>query len=205
TKKEYQIIIYKMASGIINLPPGFCFSPTDEQLVLNFLYSKDSLPCYSNIIPDLHMSLSDPWELNGKALRSGDEYYFFTKVKENKTTENGYWNEIGVNEPIISATDKKVGIKKYLVFYLGEGPRGTETRWVMQEYHICPYVFKTQSYDLSGSKWVLCKVYERKKFQFQKGANYCYSDEDDSGTELSWQDEVFLSLDDDLEEIKSIP
>ena len=32
----------------------------------------------------------------------------------------------------------------------------------------------------------------------------CYDNEEDSGTELSWLDEVFLSLDDDLEEI-SLP
>ena len=52
--------------------------------------------------------------------------------------------------------------------------------------------------DQSWSKWVLCKVYE--KIRSQQGVN-CYSDDDDSGSELSWLDEVYLSLDDDLEEI----
>ena len=44
----------------------------------------------------------------------------------------------------------------------------------------------------------MCKVYE--KIRSQQGVN-CYSDDDDSGSELSWLDEVYLSLDDDLEEI----
>lgn len=63
-----------------------------------------------------------------------DQYYFFTKLKkENISTQNGFWKEIGVTEPIFSGTDKKVGMKKYLVFNIAEGG---ETSWVMQEYHI---------------------------------------------------------------------
>jgi hypothetical protein len=52
-------------------------------------------------------------------------------VKENRSTENGYWKEIGVTKPI-----NNLGMKKYLVFILGEG---TETNWVMEEYHISSY------------------------------------------------------------------
>lgn len=55
-----------MASGgSVNLPPGFCFSPTDEELIVHFLYSKASLPFHPNIMPDLDLSQLDPWELNG--------------------------------------------------------------------------------------------------------------------------------------------
>ncbi|OIV98090.1 hypothetical protein TanjilG_25955 [Lupinus angustifolius] len=193
-----------MGNGSFNLPPGFVFSPTDEELVLHFLYSKATLlPCHPNIIPDLDLSLLDPWDLNGKALSSGNEYYFFTKVKEKWATENGYWREIGVTNHIFSALDEKVGMKKYHVFHVGEDPQVTETNWVMHEYHICTSGFDT-SYqsarrkriqDKKWSKWVLCRVYEKNKSQ------NCYRHEDDSGSELSLLDEVYLSLDDDLEEI----
>lgn len=55
-----------MEDASVNLPPGFFFSPTDEELVLHFLHCKASLiPCHPNIIPDLDLSLLDPWELNG--------------------------------------------------------------------------------------------------------------------------------------------
>lgn len=64
----------------------------------------------------------------GKALSSGNQHYFFTEEKENRSTENGYWKEIGVTKPI-----NKLGIKKYLVFNLDQG---SETSWVMEEYHI---------------------------------------------------------------------
>ncbi|TKY73822.1 NAC transcription factor 25 [Spatholobus suberectus] len=197
-----------MADGSVNLPPGFFFSPTDEELVLHFLYCKASLtPCHPNIIPELDPSQLDPWELNGKALLSGNQHYFFTRVNENRTAENGYWKEIGVTEPILSTVDRKVGMKKNLVFHIGEAPQGTETNWVMQEYHICSSGFDTASYrsarrrrkhDQSWSKWVLCRVCE--KGRSQQGVS-CYSDNDDNGSELSWLDEVFLSLDDDLDEI----
>lgn len=73
----------------------------------------------------------------GMALSSGNEYYFFTKVKEQRATENGYWKEIGVPDPIFSSVEEKVGIKKYLVFHVGEAKQGSETSWIMQEYHIC--------------------------------------------------------------------
>ena len=84
----------------------------------------------------------------GKAFSSGNQHYFFTKVKEKRATANGYWKEVGVTEPIVSsAADKKVGIKKYFVFNLVEG---TETSWVMQEYHICSSMFNTAYH---GSTW----------------------------------------------------
>jgi len=65
-------------------------------------------------------------------------------VKENRSTENGYWKEIGVTEAIVSASEK-VGFKKYLVFNHGEAPQATATSWFMQEYHICSSSFSTAS------------------------------------------------------------
>ncbi|KAK4587667.1 hypothetical protein RGQ29_018896 [Quercus rubra] len=48
-----------MGDGSVNLPPGFHFCPTDEELVLHFLLRKASLlPCHPGIIPDLDL---DPW------------------------------------------------------------------------------------------------------------------------------------------------
>ncbi|KAL5075187.1 hypothetical protein RYX36_014171, partial [Vicia faba] len=92
-----------------------------------------------------------------------DQYYFFTKLnKENRSTQNGFWKEIGVTEPIFSGTDQKVGMKKYLVF--------NEASWVMQEYHICSSLF--DKVGENWSEWVLCKVYH------EQGVNCCYSDDD---------------------------
>ncbi|XP_015891109.2 NAC domain-containing protein 104 [Ziziphus jujuba] len=194
---------------MISLPPGFQFCPTDQELVLHFLYRKALLlPCHPTI-PDLNLHLYNPWEFNGRALLSGNIYYFFSKVKENRTTKNGYWKESDVDEvPIQASHGEKVGVKKFLVFCLGVPPTGNKTSWVMEEYKICntsgfsAAVYKKRGKQkLNCNKWVLCRVHERKGILSEQHT-LCYGDDDDdNGTELSCLDEMFLSLDDDLEEI----
>lgn len=50
----------------MNLPPGFRFFPTDEELVVHFLHRKASLlPCHPDVIPDLDLYPYDPWDLPG--------------------------------------------------------------------------------------------------------------------------------------------
>lgn len=55
-----------------DLPPGFSFDPTDEELVLYYLKSKiaPNLHFNFNNIPDLDFSSSHPWELNGMYVSS---------------------------------------------------------------------------------------------------------------------------------------
>ncbi|KAL5555460.1 hypothetical protein UlMin_037696 [Ulmus minor] len=186
----------------VNLPPGFRFCPTDEELVLHFLYRKSfCLPCYPNIIPDLDLHLHDPWNFTGLALSCGDVYYFFSKVMENKVTSNGFWKEMDIKEPMFNGSGNKVGaVKKYFVFYVGESPAGFETNWVMEEYSLCSInkgTHKRRRKQKLEFEWVLCRVHERKA---DSRENFGYED-DDNGTELSCLDEMFLSLDDDdLEE-----
>ncbi|XP_062149341.1 NAC domain-containing protein 104-like [Alnus glutinosa] len=182
-----------MGDGSVKLPPGFRFCPTEEELVLHFLFRKASLlPCHPDIIPDLDLCMHDPWELEGKALSSESLYYFFNKVTENRVTKSGYWKELQIDKPVLTSTGKKVGIKKYLLFCIGEGPAGFETAWIMHEYHLCNYG--------ECSKLVLCRVRERKGNLAECFSSY--SDDEDNGTELSTPDEMFLSIiEDDLDEI----
>ncbi|KAG2716216.1 hypothetical protein I3843_03G115100 [Carya illinoinensis] len=195
-----------MGDDSVNLPPGFRFCPTDEELVLHFLYRKASLlPCHPNIIPDLDLCLHDPWDfINGKTLSSGSTFYFFSKVTENRFTKKGYWMDLDNDEPVLTSAGKKVGIKKHLVFYIGQAPEGYETAWIMQEYHLCNYgvsgAFNNRRVKRKDrTKWVLCRVHERKG---NFAECFCCSDDDDNGTELSSLDEMYLStIDDDLDEI----
>ncbi|KAK8529728.1 hypothetical protein V6N13_102630 [Hibiscus sabdariffa] len=189
----------------VNLPPGFRFYPTDEELIVHFLQRKAALlPCHPDVIPDLELYPYDPWELDGKALGEGNRWYFYSRRTPNRSTGNGHWKPMGIDEPVVNSnSSNKVGMKKYFVFYIGEsGPAGIKTNWIMQEYRL------SDSDSGSGrsskrrgghskidySKWVICRVYER---------NCSEEEEDDDGTELSCLDEVFLSLD-DLDEI-SLP
>ncbi|KAL5787624.1 hypothetical protein ACOSP7_004573 [Xanthoceras sorbifolium] len=184
----------------VNLPPGFRFHPTDEELLVHFLQRKASLlPCHPDVIPDLDLYPYDPWQLDGKALAGGNQWYFYSRKTQNRMTSNGYWKPMGIEEAIFtSSANDKVGIKKYLMFHLGEAPSAIKTNWILQEYRLSDSASSTSSSrtcnkrrthsKVDYSKWVVCRVYERK------------CDGDDDGTELSCLDEVFLSLD-DLDEI----
>ncbi|KAJ1419914.1 NAC domain [Sesbania bispinosa] len=184
-------------SNYVNLPPGFRFYPTDEELVVHFLHRKAAfLPCHPDVIPDLELYSFDPWELDGRALAEGKQWYYYSRRTQNRVSENGYWKATGMEEAVVSSTgNKRVGIKKYFVFHLGEPSSAIKTNWIMQEYRLSDSASSSSSKrkphpKTDYSKWVICRVYER-------------NGDGDDGTELSCLDEVFLALD-DLDEI-SLP
>ncbi|MED6147887.1 hypothetical protein PIB30_048066 [Stylosanthes scabra] len=194
-----------MGDSNINLPPGFRFYPTDEELVVHFLHRKAALlPCHPDVIPDLDLYPFDPWELDGRALAEGNQWYYYSRRTQNRVTGNGYWNPMGMEEPVVSnSSNRRVGIKKFYVFYVGEAPDGNRTNWIMQEYRLSDSAASSSRSSTKRksqpktdhSKWVICRVYESDE-----------NDDDDGngdGTELSCLDEVFLSLD-DLDEV-SLP
>ncbi|KAG6398513.1 hypothetical protein SASPL_139976 [Salvia splendens] len=173
------------------LPPGFQFDPTDEELIVSFLYRRAAnLPCYPNIIPDLDIYSAHPWGLHGKAFWSKNEWYFFSGLKQNRATEKGFWKEIGLSEPIFTSKGDEVGIKNYLVF-CGDG---VHSDWIMEEYHLLNNYSTTSRNQLRGLKeWVVCRVREGKVFDCEEKI----SNGDDEGVELSYLDEMFFSMDGD--------
>ncbi|KAJ0112967.1 hypothetical protein Patl1_01281 [Pistacia atlantica] len=53
-------------NGVVRLPPGFRFQPTDEELLFQYLKCKifsSSLP--APIIPEVNIYKYDPWDLPG--------------------------------------------------------------------------------------------------------------------------------------------
>ncbi|KAK4401910.1 NAC domain-containing protein [Sesamum angolense] len=181
-----------MGENNFNLPPGFRFYPTDEELVVHFLQRKAALlPCHPDVIPDLDLYPYDPWDLHGKAMGEGNKWYFYSRRTKIRVSESGYWQSIGVEEPIYSSTNshKVIGMKKYSAFYIGEpsGSQPVKTNWIMQEYRL-----SSDSSSSTSSR----RSRNSKKQLFD-------NDDDDDGAELSCLDEVFLSLD-DLDEI-SLP
>lgn len=53
-------------NGIVRLPPGFRFHPTDEELVVQYLRRKAfSCPLPAAVIPEINLCNFDPWDLPG--------------------------------------------------------------------------------------------------------------------------------------------
>ncbi|XP_055810066.1 NAC domain-containing protein 1 [Solanum dulcamara] len=155
-----------------DLPPGFRFHPTDEELIMYYLrYQATSRPCPVSIIPEIDIYKFDPWELPEKAEFGENEWYFFTPrdrkypngVRPNRAAVSGYWKATGTDKAIYSAS-KYVGVKKALVFYKGKPPKGVKTDWIMHEYRLIDS--KSQTTKQSGSMrlddWVLCRIYKKK-------------------------------------------
>ncbi|XP_071715516.1 NAC domain-containing protein 2-like [Rutidosis leptorrhynchoides] len=155
-----------------NLPPGFRFHPTDEELIMFYLQNQAlSKPCPVSIIPEVDIYKFDPWELPEKAEFGEKEWYFFTPrdrkypngVRPNRAAVSGYWKATGTDKAIYSGS-KYVGVKKALVFYKGRPPKGVKTDWIMHEYRLNES--RSQPNKKIGSMrlddWVLCRIYKKK-------------------------------------------
>jgi hypothetical protein len=132
------------AEAALNLPPGFRFHPTDDELVEHYLCRKAAgqrLPV--PIIADVDLYKLDPWDLPERALFGTREWYFFTPrdrkypngSRPNRAAGNGYWKATGADKPV-APRGRTLGIKKALVFYAGKAPRGVKTDWIMHEYRL---------------------------------------------------------------------
>ncbi|KAI4350904.1 hypothetical protein L6164_005308 [Bauhinia variegata] len=149
-----------------NLPPGFRFHPTDEELITFYLTRKVSDRSFtSKAVAVVDLNKSEPWDLPGKASMGEKEWYFFslrdrkypTGLRTNRATESGYWKTTGKDKEIFRA-GVLVGMKKTLVFYKGRAPRGEKSNWVMHEYRL----ENKDPFRPSKEEWVICRVFQKR-------------------------------------------
>ncbi|PPR94749.1 hypothetical protein GOBAR_AA25923 [Gossypium barbadense] len=157
--------------GELELPPGFRFHPTDDELVNHYLCRKcASQPISVPIIAEIDLYKFDPWQLPDMALYGEKEWYFFSPrdrkypngCRPNRAAGTGYWKATGADKPI--GKPKALGIKKALVFYAGKAPRGVKTNWIMHEYRLANVDRSAgkRSNNLRLDDWVLCRIYNKK-------------------------------------------
>ena len=155
----------------LELPPGFRFHPTDDELVNHYLCRKcASQPISVPIIAEIDLYKFDPWQLPDMALYGEKEWYFFSPrdrkypngCRPNRAAGTGYWKATGADKPI--GKPKTLGIKKALVFYAGKAPRGVKTNWIMHEYRLANVDRSAgkKSNNLRLDDWVLCRIYNKK-------------------------------------------
>ncbi|KAL1196318.1 Protein ATAF2 [Cardamine amara subsp. amara] len=156
----------------LNLPAGFRFHPTDEELVKFYLCRKcASEQISAPVIAEIDLYKFNPWELPEMSLYGEKEWYFFSPrdrkypngSRPNRAAGTGYWKATGADKPI--GKPKTLGIKKALVFYAGKAPKGVKTNWIMHEYRLANVdrsASVNKKNNLRLDDWVLCRIYNKK-------------------------------------------
>ncbi|KAI3766859.1 hypothetical protein L2E82_16934 [Cichorium intybus] len=153
----------------MDMPPGFRFHPTDEELITHYLSNK-VVDCtfFAKAIGEVDMNRIEPWELPRMAKMGEKEWYFFcvrdkkypTGLRTNRATAAGYWKATGKDKEILRGR-LLVGMKKTLVFYMGRAPKGEKTNWVIHEFRL-DGKFSLQHLPKSAkNEWVICRVFHK--------------------------------------------
>ncbi|GMI79097.1 Arabidopsis NAC domain containing protein 87 [Hibiscus trionum] len=165
-----EAIVVNKGDELVDLPPGFRFHPTDEEIITHYLTEKVMNSNFSACaIGEVDLNKCEPWDLPKKAKMGEKQWYFFcqrdrkypTGMRTNRATEAGYWKATGKDKEIFKGKGCLVGMKKTLVFYKGRAPKGEKSNWVMHEYRL---EGKFSYYNLpKGAKdeWVVCRVFDK--------------------------------------------
>lgn len=159
---------------LMDLPPGFRFHPTDEEIITHYLTERVLNNSFTaRAIGEVDFNKCEPWDLPKRAKMGEKEWYFFchkdrkypTGMRTNRATESGYWKATGKDKEIrrggnsASSSTVIIGMKKTLVFYLGRAPKGNKTNWVMHEYRLQPHLIShlpSKEYE-----WAVCRVFHK--------------------------------------------
>ncbi|CAD6264830.1 unnamed protein product [Miscanthus lutarioriparius] len=169
------------------LPPGFRFRPTDEELVVQYLRRKAfGVPLPAAVIPvvrDLYNL--DPWDVvvPGPDASSEGEKYFFAvrpagagKSGGARATASGRWKPSGKEKPVVlprpcGGGSLLVGVKRAMTFVPRRKKKKASsslasaalaTGWVMHEYRLAAPLHKNGcSLAQAQGEWVVCRVFQK--------------------------------------------
>nr|AGL39722.1 NAC transcription factor 066 [Jatropha curcas] len=142
-----------------NLPVGWRFDPTDEELVDHYLKRKRrGDPIYGLDIGEVKLSDYNPWDLPSLSNnKSKDKMWFFFSLREYcnngvlRKAGKGSWKSTGDPRSVTpEGSDEEIGTKRTLVFH-----NPGATHWVMHEYE-----FTAELNSPVKGNYVLCKIKE---------------------------------------------
>ncbi|KAG6579588.1 NAC domain-containing protein 12, partial [Cucurbita argyrosperma subsp. sororia] len=169
-------------NGHSQVPPGFRFHPTEEELLHYYLRKKVAFQKIDlDVIRDVDLNKLEPWDIQEKCKIGStpqNDWYFFshkdkkypTGTRTNRATAVGFWKATG-RDKIIYTGSKRIGLRKTLVFYKGRAPHGQKSDWIMHEYrlddydrdnNICNSIGEPQ---VSEDGWVVCRIFKKKSYQ----------------------------------------
>ncbi|KAM0939793.1 putative transcription factor NAM family [Dioscorea sansibarensis] len=154
----------------MEIPVGFRFSPTEEELVSFYLRNilDNKRQDIQSVIPILDVYSFDPWQLPVMAgepcNKDSEQWFFFSPAQEReahggrptRTTLTGFWKATG-SPSLVYSTDRAIAVKKTMVFYTGRTPFGSKTKWKMNEYKALEGT-TSKSVQLRN-EFSLCRVY----------------------------------------------
>ncbi|XP_071902852.1 protein SOMBRERO-like [Coffea arabica] len=136
----------------LEMPVGYRFVPTDEELVKYYLANKvlyKPLPVKIIREIDAHDLYSKhPKCLVGNGTFNDNERewfffiykdeYFLGKTRSTRMVGNGigFWRFIGEEEPIHNSEGDIFAFKIYLTYFSGSPPHAKKTHWRMEEYRL---------------------------------------------------------------------
>ncbi|KAK7257611.1 hypothetical protein RIF29_31696 [Crotalaria pallida] len=155
-----------------DLPAGFRFFPTEEELVAFYLHNKlqGRTKAIDKVIPVIDINAVEPWNLPALAgelcRRDTEQWFFFSPGQErearggrpSRTTASGYWKATGSPGYVYSSDNSVIGVKKTMVFYKGKAPTGNKTKWKMNEYKAIEPSNTSDTPQLRR-EYSLCRVY----------------------------------------------
>lgn len=154
---------------MLDLPAGFRFHPTDEELITYYLSQKVLDSCFcARAIGEADLNKCEPWDLPRMAKMGEKEWYFFcvrdrkypTGQRTNRATGAGYWKATGKDKEIHKAK-ALIGMKKTLVFYKGRAPQGEKTNWVMHEYRLESEHPVHNLPKKAMNDWAICRIFQK--------------------------------------------
>ncbi|GLT79829.1 hypothetical protein SLA2020_513030 [Shorea laevis] len=171
-------------NGQTQVPPGFRFHPTEEELLQYYLRKKVSYNKIDlDVIRDVDLNKLEPWDIQERCkigTSPQNDWYFFshkdkkypTGVRTNRATASGFWKATG-RDKVIYSNGRRIGMRKTLVFYKGRAPQGQKSEWIMHEYRLDDDTDHTTNvishFYVAGEAnqeegWVVCRFFKKKDF-----------------------------------------
>ncbi|KAE8663392.1 NAC domain-containing protein 12 [Hibiscus syriacus] len=171
-------------NGQSQVPPGFRFHPTEEELLHYYLRKKVAYEKIDlDVIREVDLNKLEPWDIQEKCKIGStpqNDWYFFshkdkkypTGTRTNRATAAGFWKATG-RDKIIYGSFRRIGLRKTLVFYKGRAPHGQKSDWIMHEYRLDDNSNTLDQFNASNSigdsmpeeGWVVCRVFRKKNYQ----------------------------------------
>uniref|UniRef100_A0A0A9GX00 NAC domain-containing protein n=1 Tax=Arundo donax TaxID=35708 RepID=A0A0A9GX00_ARUDO len=182
-------VLVRDAGGVAalrQLPPGFRFRPTDEELVVQYLRRKAfGAPLPAAVIPVVQdLYTLHPWDIPGAS--EGEKYFFAVRPAGGgggcgksggggrccRAAAGGRWKPAGKEKPVVLSRpcggNFLVGVKRAMAFAPRRGKKAAAAAmtagWVMHEYRLASPLHKNGcSLAQAEGEWVVCRIFQRSR------------------------------------------